>query len=311
MPAGTTTTTVYNTLLGRKGLVQGVKLFKDDVPDYSKRIIPNHFEDNQVFANWASMGSLPMAPDVPEGDDTPVHTVASRWSKQLSIVKGAIAMSVTDEAFKTDQYGFITMKRIAQLITNSMDHRNNQLAADVYTYGFTNSGNYAGWDGSALFAANHATDVGNIGVNTFGSGSTINVTPLSPNALGTAMGVMMQTVSDQGDPMAISGKGTVIVPASMTESVQRYLMGPEQPGTANREKSVISSNYDYVVNPYLTNQYNWYISYDTSHVFSLTRLARKTEFDYLALKWQYIAAIREEKVFGFTDWRGVFGAKGA
>ena len=86
--------------LAEKGLVAAVKLYKDAVPDYTGDLIPNSFTDNQLFSNWASMGSLPMAPDVREGDDTPVHTVASRWSKQLSIVKSAIMMSVTEEALK-------------------------------------------------------------------------------------------------------------------------------------------------------------------------------------------------------------------
>ena len=68
------------------------------------------------------------------------------------------------------------MKAIGRLLTMSADHKQNQLAADVYNYGFTNSGVYAGWDGSALFAANHITDAGATGQNTFGSGSTITVT---------------------------------------------------------------------------------------------------------------------------------------
>ena len=63
--------------------------------------------------------------------------------------------------------------------------------------------------------------------------------------------------------------------------------------------------------PYLTNQYNWFISSDESKVFSLTRIPRKTDFDYVLSKWQYLAGIMEEKIYNFTDWRGVFGAKGA
>ena len=311
MPAGSTSTNVFNTLLGRKGLVAAVKLYKDAVWDYASEIIPNSFTDNQLFSNWASMGSLPMAPDVPEGDDTPVHTVASRWSKQLSIVKSAIMMSVTEEAFKVDQYGFVTMKAIGKLLTMSADHKQNQLAADVYNYGFTNSGQHAGWDGSALFAANHLTDAGATGVNTFGSGSTVTVTPFSATALGTAMGLFAATVNDQGDPMPILGKLKVIAPATLREPVQRTLKGTEQPGTANRETSVIHDQYSSVIVPYLTNQYNWFISSDESKVFSLTRIPRKTDFDYVLSKWQYLAAIMEEKIYNFTDWRGVFGAKGA
>ena len=312
MPVGIQTTRTINEPLLRKGLNSAIFLGPDVVPDYSKMIPMQHFSDSQKFAQWASYGSLPTAPEVAEGSPTPVYSIATRWTKTLYIVKDAISTSLTKEALKTDQYGVFTVSMHGKMMRNSLDQKQNVRLADVMNGGFTNSGTYAGWDGSAFFASDHATEIGNIGVNTIGSAGSYTVSPLSPTNLGILMGVAQATVTDQGEqwPIIMAG-GKLVVPSALDEPSKRYLKGSEQPGTANREMSVIKGAFEAMTFPYLVNQFNWFVFLEDNNMFELTRMERESQFYWNQSNWEYVASTMQEKTYSFTDWRRSFGVKGA
>lgn len=312
MPVGIQTTRTINEPLLRKGLNSAIFLGPSEVPDYTQKLHMQHFSDSQKFAQWASYGTLPTAPEVAEGASTPIHSIATRWTKTLYIVKDAIGTSLTKEALKTDQYGIFTVGMHGKMMRNSLDQKQNVRLADVLNGGFTNSGVYAGWDGSAFFASDHATEIGNIGVNTIGSGGAYTVSALSPTNLGILMGVAMATVTDQGEqfPLMLDG-AQLVVPSALDEPARRYLLGSEQPGTANREMSVIKSGYTAITFPYLVNQFNWFVLMPNNNMFELTRMEREAQFYWNQENWEYVASTMQEKTYSFTDWRRAFGVKGA
>lgn len=177
--------------------------------------------------------------------------------------------------------------------------------ANVFNTGTTYNSAIQG-DGVALFSTAHPID-----------GTTLANTPstqvdLSESSLLNANIVIKSQWQDEAG-LILNAQAEKLVIPPMLEPVAARLMKTElRPGTANNDVNVIpivaGGIKDYVVNPYLTSSFAWFVTTDVDGLLYLERIPFETSMWVDQITDNLIVKGRERYSFGYRDWRAAYGS---
>lgn len=220
--------------------------------------------------------------------------------------------SVSQEMWEDEQ--FPVMRRKPKELANAMVRTKEQLAADIFNYGFTSGGGgfspFTAGDAKALFATDHPrTDAGSAQGN-------YTTADLAEDSLETALVTMRATLDDKGQLQLVQ-PDTLIVPPALEKEASILLDSSGRTGTANNDVNPYKGRLKLVVWDYLGSAAGgsdtaWFVMDSKIHkLFWFNRSNRGLEgpdwdFDTKVARWSILARWS----VGFSDWRGVYGSKG-
>ena len=235
--------------------------------------------------------------------DTANESFTSRYTHETI----ALAFAITEEAIEDNLYDRIAT-RYTKALARSMAQTKQIKAANVLNNGFSSS--FPGGDGKELFATDHPTVSAGDLKNELSTSAD-----LSETSLEQAMIDIAAFKDERGFKIAARGL-KLIIPSELQFTAERILKSPARVGTSDNDLNALSSKgmipQGYVVNNYLTDTDAFFIKTDVPNgmkMFNRAALKTAMEGDFDTGNVRYKA--RERYSFGFSDWRGMFGAPGA
>ena len=210
-----------------------------------------------------------------------------------------------------DTFSKLRARGLARAMANTKQVK----AADVFNNGF--SASYLGGDGVALFSASHPTMTGN-------QSNIIGSSDLSESSLETGLIAISKVKDDRGiliGAQAVSlhvPTDLVFVADQILNSTMSTTIGVNPSdatvGATNvndinsiRNQGMVPKGF--FVNRRFTDTNNWFLKTDVPNgtkMFVRAPLATKMEEDFDTGNLRFKA--RERYSFGWSDWRGFFGA---
>ncbi len=226
--------------------------------------------------------------------------------------KWAKAISISKEMWDDDQFN--VMRRGTKDLANSKMRTKENIAADIFNYGFTSGGggkaSFTAGDAVALFSASHPRSDG--GPNQ----SNTTTSDLNESSLEVALVAMRATKDDKGQLQLIQ-PDTLVVPPALEKEARILLDSSQRVGTANNDVNPYQGRLKLLVWDYLGSAAGgsdtaWFILDSSAHkLIYFNRMdsglqGPDYDFDNDVAKWK--DAFRCS--VGWSDWRGVYGSKG-
>lgn len=270
------------------------------------------FEEEVLFTGFGT------APVKGEGAAVQYDDAQEGYTARYTHETVALAFAVTEEAMEDNLYDTFAKLR-ARGLARAMANTKQVKAADVFNNGFSTS--YLGGDGVALFSASHPT-VGN-----GNQSNTLGATDLSEASLETALITISKAKDDRGILIGAQAE-SLHVPSDLAFTADQILnsqmttvigVNPNDTsiGATNQNKINSIRNQGLVpggffVNRRFTDTNAWYLKTDVPNgtkMFVRAPLATKMEPDFDTGNLRFKA--RERYSFGWSDWRGFYGASGS
>jgi hypothetical protein len=270
------------------------------------------FEEEVLFTGFGT------APVKGEGAAVQYDDAQEGYTARYTHETVALAFAVTEEAMEDNLYDTFAKLR-ARGLARAMANTKQVKAADVFNNGFSTA--YLGGDGVALFSASHPTVGAGLQSNTLGA------TDLSEASLETALITISKTKDDRGILIGAQAE-SLHVPSDLAFTADQILnsqmttiigVNPTTAanGATNQNKINSIRNQGLVpggffVNRRFTDTNAWYLKTDVPNgtkMFVRAPLATKMEPDFDTGNLRFKA--RERYSFGWSDWRGFYGASGS
>ena len=270
------------------------------------------FEEEVLFTGFGT------APVKGEGAAVQYDDAQEGYTARYTHETVALAFAVTEEAMEDNLYDTFAKLR-ARGLARAMANTKQVKAADVFNNGFSTA--YLGGDGVALFSASHPTVGAGVQSNTLGA------TDLSEASLETALITISKTKDDRGILIGAQAE-SLHVPSDLAFTADQILnsqmttvigVNPTTAanGATNQNKINSIRNQGLVpggffVNRRFTDTNAWYLKTDVPNgtkMFVRANLATKMEPDFDTGNLRFKA--RERYSFGWSDWRGFYGASGS
>jgi len=270
------------------------------------------FEEEVLFTGFGT------APVKGEGAAVQYDDAQEGYTARYTHETVALAFAVTEEAMEDNLYDTFAKLR-ARGLARAMANTKQVKAADVFNNGFSTA--YLGGDGVALFSASHPTVGAGVQSNTLGA------TDLSEASLETALITISKTKDDRGILIGAQAE-SLHVPSDLAFTADQILnsqmttvigVNPNDTsiGATNQNKINSIRNQGLVpggffVNRRFTDTNAWYLKTDVPNgtkMFVRAPLATKMEPDFDTGNLRFKA--RERYSFGWSDWRGFYGASGS
>jgi hypothetical protein len=270
------------------------------------------FEEEVLFTGFGT------APVKGEGAAVQYDDAQEGYTARYTHETVALAFAVTEEAMEDNLYDTFAKLR-ARGLARAMANTKQVKAADVFNNGFSTA--YLGGDGVALFSASHPTVGAGVQSNTLGA------TDLSEASLETALITISKTKDDRGILIGAQAE-SLHVPSDLAFTADQILnsqmttvigVNPTTAanGATNQNKINSIRNQGLVpggffVNRRFTDTNAWYLKTDVPNgtkMFVRAPLATKMEPDFDTGNLRFKA--RERYSFGWSDWRGFYGASGS
>jgi hypothetical protein len=142
-----------------------------------------------------------------------------------------------------------------------------------------------------------------------------NQVGLTESAIEEAITLIKQWLSQSGLNINLNPE-SILVPTRLQFQASRILNSAFRTGTGNNDINAISHGKylpgGMIVNPFLTNPYNWFIITDESPSFKMYQRSN-LDIDFIMDPLTDNTTIRavERYSFGCSNWRGVFGVQGS
>ena len=270
------------------------------------------FEEEVLFTGFGT------APVKGEGAAVQYDDAQEGYTARYTHETVALAFAVTEEAMEDNLYDTFAKLR-ARGLARAMANTKQVKAADVFNNGFSTA--YLGGGGVALFSASHPTVGAGLQSNTLGA------TDLSEASLETALITISKTKDDRGILIGAQAE-SLHVPSDLAFTADQILnsqmttvigVNPTTAanGATNQNKINSIRNQGLVpggffVNRRFTDTNAWYLKTDVPNgtkMFVRAPLATKMEPDFDTGNLRFKA--RERYSFGWSDWRGFYGASGS
>jgi len=227
----------------------------------------------------------------------------------LKFTKGT---SVSQELWEDDQFG--VMRRKPTDLAYAKIRTQEQFAADIFNYGFTNGGGgsalFTGPDSQALFYTAHPREDGGA------TQSNYNTADLSEDSIENALVTMRQTLDGKGQLMLVQ-PDTLLVPPALEKEANILMNSVQRPGTTNNDINAYKGRlqvltWDYLGSAAGGSDTAWFIYDRKVHQLNwFNRSDRGLEgpdwdFDTKTARWSVVCRWSA----GWSNWRGVFGSKG-
>ena len=262
---------------------------------------------DRAFEEEVMLSGFAQAPVKGEGAAVTYDTAQETYTSRYSHETVALAFALTEEAIEDNLYDSLSA-RYTKALARSMASTKQVKAANVLNNGFNSS--FPGGDGKELFATDHPTLTGGDGSNEPSTAADLNETSLE-----NAMIDIAALTDERGIKINVQAR-KLIVPPQLQFVAERVLKTPGRVGTSDNDLNAMRSMGmlpdGYVVNHYLTDTDAFFIKTDAPNGmkhFVRSPMATGMEGDFETGNVRYKA--RERYSFGFSDWRGMYGSKGA
>lgn len=267
------------------------------------------FEEEVLFTGFGT------APVKAEGAGVQYDSSQESYVARYTNETVALAFSITEEAMEDNLYDTFAKLR-ARGLARAMGNTKQVKAADVFNNGFSSS--YLGGDGVSLFSASHPTVGAGLQSNTFGA------TDLSESSLESALITISKTKDDRGILTGTQAESLHIPPdlAFTADQILNSVLSTtvatnSTTGVTNTNKINAIRNQGLIPNGFFVNRRftdtnAWFIRTDCPNgtkMFVRAPLQTKMEPDFDTGNLRFKA--RERYSFGWSDWRGFYGASGS
>ena len=246
-----------------------------------------------------------------EGAGVSYDDAQETYTARYTMETIALAFAITEEAIEDNLYDRLSSrytKALARSMSNAKEVKgaqplNNGLPAIAAAAAFQTG------DGVNLFSTAHPTIAGTVS-NTLTTQADLNETSLEQSLIDIA------AMTDERG-LRIAAKGVkMIIPSANQFNAERLMKSQGRTQTADNDINAINSMgmipQGYRVNNFLTDPDSFYIVTDVPNgmkMFSRTPLTTSMEGDFDTGNVRYKA--RERYAFGVSDYRGIFGSRGA
>jgi hypothetical protein len=267
------------------------------------------FEEEVLFTGFGS------APVKSEGASVQYDDAQEGYTARYTHETISLAFAVTEEAMEDNLYDTFAKLR-ARGLARAMANTKQVKASDVFNNGFSSS--YLGGDGVALFSASHPT-VGN-----GNQSNTLGATDLSEASLETALITIAKAKDDRGILIGLQAE-SLHIPPDLAFTADQILNSTLSTTTVTNSTTGVTNTNDvnsirnqglvpggFFVNRRFTDTNAWFIKTDCPNgtkMFVRAPLQTKMEPDFDTGNLRYKA--RERYSFGWSDWRGFYGASGS
>ena len=270
------------------------------------------FEEEVLFTGFGT------APTKGEGAAVAYDDAQESYTSRYTHETVALAFAVTEEAMEDNLYDTFSKLR-ARGLARAMANTKQVKAADVFNNGFNAA--YAGGDGQPFFSASHPT-IGN-----GNQSNSLGATDLSEASLESSLITISKAKDDRGILIGLQAS-SLHVPSDLAFTADQILnstmsttIGVNPTTAANGATNVNDINSirnqglipgGFYVNRRFTDTNAWFIKTDCPNgtkMFVRAPLQTKMEPDFDTGNLRFKA--RERYSFGFSDWRGFYGASGS
>ena len=267
------------------------------------------FEEEVLFTGFGS------APVKGEGAAVQYDDAQEGYTARYTHETISLAFAVTEEAMEDNLYDTFAKLR-ARGLARAMANTKQVKAADVFNNGFSSS--YLGGDGVALFSASHPT------VGYGNQSNTLGATDLSEASLETALITIAKAKDDRGILIGLQAE-SLHLPPDLAFTADQILNSTLSTTTVTNSTTGVTNTNDinsirnqglvpggFFVNRRFTDTNAWFIKTDCPNgtkMFVRAPLQTKMEPDFDTGNLRYKA--RERYSFGWSDWRGFYGASGS
>jgi hypothetical protein len=291
-----------------KALWPGIKAWWGRVYDEHKVEYTDLFDmdtSRQNYEEDVQVTGFGLAPVKPQGMGVEYDSESQGYIKRYTHVVYALGYIVTREELEDNLY-VVVSKRRAQALAFSMRQTKENIAAQIYNRAFTVG---VGGDGSFLCVNTHSSKSGSQS-NLLAAASDLNEAAIEDMII-----QIMGATNDRGLKISLMPKSLHVHRSDWFEA-NRILKSVLQNDTANNALNVLKSTNalpgGIKVNHYFSDTDAWFIRTNAPRgMIGYQRRAieftQDNDFDTENAK----AKNTERYVFGWTDWRGVWGTPGA
>lgn len=267
------------------------------------------FEEEVLFTGFGS------APVKSEGASVQYDDAQEGYTARYTHETISLAFAVTEEAMEDNLYDTFAKLR-ARGLARAMANTKQVKAADVFNNGFSSS--YLGGDGVALLSDSHPT------VGSGNQSNTLGATDLSEASLETALITIAKAKDDRGILIGLQAE-SLHLPPDLAFTADQILNSTLSTTTVTNSTTGVTNTNDinsirnqglvpggFFVNRRFTDTNAWFIKTDCPNgtkMFVRAPLQTKMEPDFDTGNLRYKA--RERYSFGWSDWRGFYGASGS
>lgn len=294
----------------KKELLPGLNaiLLKEyDIYDKEDEAIFKSFTTDRAWEEevlWTGFGA---APTKVEGTAVTYDSAREGWAVKYQPETVALAFALTEEAIEDNLYDTLATRGTRSL-ARSMAHTKQVKAANVINRATTSG--YNGGDGVVLLSTAHPLADGSTAAN-----RPTNMVDISEAAIEDAWIAIANFTDDRGIPMATQPR-KLVIPPNLVFTVTRLLDSEYQPDVTSNSVNAVKRNgvfpEGWTVNHRLTDTDAWYILTDAPDGFKKFQrkpLQSKMEADFQTGNMRY--KVRERYVYGWSNWRAIYGSTGA
>lgn len=248
------------------------------------------------FTQWGTKSQM----DSTEYEDIDDPIIAQY--RHITYSKG---FQVTKEMVDDEQYNIINKKpkELARTARATIETLAASVLNDAFTAKATNP------MGEPLISDQHqllGKNVGSLkGVNFLGTGK-----PLSESNLELMFKLGREQIDETGNKIQMNPK-LLVVPAALEFTAEKIAKSIQLPGTNNNDINPMRGRFQVIVMDYLTDPTAWFLidpDLNPLQWFWREKLNFKSTNDFDTDMAKYKGRFRCS--FGWTDWRGILGAKG-
>ena len=281
----------------------------EHAPLYATEQSDRAFEEEVLFTGFGS------APVKSEGAAVQYDNAQEGYVSRYTNETVALAFAITEEAMEDNLYDTFAKVR-ARGLARAMANTKQVKAADVFNNGFSSS--YLGGDGVALFSAAHPT------VGAGNQSNTLGATDLSEASLESALITISKAKDDRGILIGLQAV-SLHVPSDLIYTADKILNSTLSTTTATNSTTGVTNVNDinalrnqgvlpkgFFVNRRFTDTNAWFLKTDCPNgtkMFVRSPLQTKMEPDFDTGNLRFKG--RERYSFGWSDWRGFYGASGS
>jgi len=279
-------------------------MYKDQPEEHTK--VFDVFTSEKSYEEDQELSGFGLAPVKSEGGAISYDTTVNGYVKRYTNVTYGLGFILTREAVEDNQYKTQAEKRVRAL-RRSMRHTKETVGANVFNRAFNSS--YTGGDAKELLATDHPTSDGTQ------SNELTVAADMSEAALEDLFIQIMNAKDTRGLRIALRPR-KLIVPPNLAFDAERILKSSQQNDTANNAINAIKSMgllpEGVLVWSFLTDTDAWFVKTDVNDGLKLINrrpLSLEKDGDFDTDNFKHKAT--ERYVFGWSDWRGLYGSPGA
>lgn len=243
----------------------------------------------------------------PEGQAINYDSYSETGLQRYVHVNYGLGVAITEEAIDDNLY-INEMSKAGELLGKSEQITKETIAAQLFDNGYGTT-TFTCWDGVALFSASHLIGKGGTYSNMLSVASALNQAALESAA------VAISGFKDSSGLLAMVRPKKLVVPRSDLFIAERILGSFLQSDNANNARNALDSlgtfSEGWMVNHYLNNQTNWFVTTDVMDGLKFFQRAQKSGSDNDFNTSDYRHKVTTRFSLGITDPRGVFGSGNA